>query len=289
MARNEIDQASGTETTGHEWDGIKELDTPLPRWWLWTFYATIVWAIGYSIAYPAVPLIRSFTPGLLGYSSRAEVATEIEAAAAAQSVHRDRISQLGLEDIRSDVDLAAFAKEGGASAFAVNCSQCHGSGAAGSLGFPNLNDDDWLWGGSLDEIYLTIAHGARFADDDETRISEMPAFGRDEMLSQGEIADIAEHVLALSRLDHDAASAARGADLFADNCGVCHGDDGAGDRALGAPRLTDPIWLYGRTREAIRAQIANPKHGVMPAWGHRLDDVTIKQLAIYVHALGGGE
>jgi cytochrome c oxidase cbb3-type subunit III len=289
MAPRDIDASSGTETTGHQWDGIKELDTPLPRWWLWTFYATIVWSVGYCIAYPAWPLISTVTPGLLGYSSRAELAVEVDAAAAARSVQVDRIAALDLQAIAADRDLADFARAGGASAFAVNCSQCHGSGAAGAAGYPNLNDDDWLWGGTLDDIYRSIAHGIRFEGNDETRFSQMPAFGRDGLLNRGEIADLVEHVLALSHQEHDPTAARRGAELFADNCAVCHGETGGGDRAAGAPRLSDPISLYAGDADAIRAQVADPSHGVMPAWAHRLDDATIKQLAIFVHSLGGGE
>ncbi len=289
MADIERDEHSGTDTTGHEWDGIKELNTPLPKWWLWTFYATCIWALGYVILYPAIPLINSATTGVLGYSSRAEVAQELSEAAAEQSVYIDRIRTSSLEQIRSDQDLFTFAVAGGRSAFAVNCSQCHGSGAAGAAGYPNLNDDEWLWGGTLDDIHLTIAHGVRFDDDDETRYSEMPAFGRDEMLEKTEIADIAQHVLALSNQEHDGEAAGRGAIGYSDNCAACHGENGAGDQFQGAPALGDAIWFYGSDGASIRTQIANPKHGVMPAWAHRLDEATVKQLTVFVHSLGGGE
>lgn len=289
MAEKEVDAVTGTETTGHEWDGIKELNTPLPRWWLWTFYACCAWALVYCILYPAWPLVTSATSGVLGYSSRAEVAVEIATAKAAQSENLDRINSLSLSDIRSDTRLATFAIAGGRSAFAVNCSQCHGAGAAGSPGYPNLNDDVWLWGGTLDDIYTTIAHGIRFAEDDETRVSDMPAFGKDQILEAAVISDIVEHVLSVSAQEHDAAAAARGAEPFAENCASCHGDNGQGIRELGGPALNDALWHYGGDRTAIMAQINNPKHGVMPAWAHRLDDGTIKQLTLYVHALGGGE
>jgi len=289
MAEKEVDAVSGTETTGHEWDGIKELNTPLPRWWLWTFYASCAWALVYCILYPAWPLVTSATSGVLGYSSRAEVAVEIATAKAAQSENLDRINSLSLSDIRSDTSLATFAIAGGKSAFAVNCSQCHGAGAAGSPGYPNLNDDVWLWGGTLDDIYTTIAHGIRFDEDDDTRVSDMPAFGKDQILEAAVISDIVEHVLSVSAQEHDAAAAARGAEPFAENCASCHGDNGQGIRELGGPALNDALWHYGGDRTAIMTQINNPKHGVMPAWAHRLDDVTIKQLALYVHALGGGE
>jgi cytochrome c oxidase cbb3-type subunit 3 len=289
MAEREIDAASGTETTGHQWDGIKELNTPLPRWWLWTFYATIAWSAVYCVLYPAWPLVASATSGVLGYSSRAEVADDIEAARRAQSGLLGRISTASLDEIRTTPDLFQFAVAGGKSAYAVNCSQCHGSGASGGAGYPNLNDDVWLWGGALGDIYTTIAHGIRFDPDDDTRISDMPAFGRDELLEPAGIADIAEFVLSLSSLEHDRAAADRGATLYAENCADCHGERGAGNREVGAPALNDALWHYSGDRSTVIAQISAPKHGVMPAWAHRLDDAIIKQLAVYVHALGGGE
>jgi cytochrome c oxidase cbb3-type subunit 3 len=201
----------------------------------------------------------------------------------------ERIASTDLETINADADLQAFAVAGGKSAFAVNCSQCHGSGAAGSAGYPNLNDDDWIWGGDLDSIYTTIAHGIRHDTDEDTRLSEMPAFGADELLEREQISDVADYVLSLSGLDHDAAAAERGAEIFADNCAACHGDAGEGIRDLGGPALADAIWLYGGDKASIIAQATRPKHGVMPAWSTKLDDVTIKQLAVFVHALGGGE
>ncbi len=289
MSDQEIDPVSGTETTGHDWDGIKELNTPLPRWWLWTFYATIIWALGYMIAYPAIPLINGATKGLLGYSSRAEVAREIALARSAQARFLDQIAQMPVADIRKNPALFDFAVAGGAAAFKVNCVQCHGSGAQGGPGYPNLNDDDWLWGGTLEDIAYTIRHGVRFSDDEDTRVSEMPAFGADDMLAPAQIADVADYVLRLSGQKFDAAGAARGQDVYAENCAACHGAAGGGNRETGSPDLKDAIWFYGNTKRQIMAQIARPKHGVMPAWGHRLDDTTIKQLTLYVHSLGGGE
>jgi cytochrome c oxidase cbb3-type subunit 3 len=285
----ERDAVTGAATTGHEWDGIKELDTPMPRWWLWTFYATIAWAAVYVVLYPAWPLVDSATRGVLGYSTRAEAEQAIAAARQAQSVHLERIAALSLEEIAADEELTRFAVAGGRSAFSVNCVQCHGSGAAGSPGYPNLNDDDWLWGGTLEDIHTTIAHGARFAGDDESRVSEMPAFGRDGILDRAQIGRVAEHMLALSGQEHDASRAGEGEQIFADNCAACHGDSGAGDHTMGAPALNDAISLYSHDRASIVAQVVRPRHGVMPAWGDRLDAVTIKQLTLFVHALGGGK
>lgn len=286
---NPIDPVTGTETTGHEWDGIRELNTPLPRWWAWTFYATIIWAVGYVIVYPAIPLVKSATGGLLGYSSRATLEAEMNAAREAQAGNYQKIEELSLEDIRGDDNLLRFASAGGRSAYLVNCVQCHGSGAAGSQGYPNLNDDDWIWGGSLDDIYTTLRHGVRYEQDDDTRFSDMPAFGSDELMEPDEIAQVTEQVLMIAGLEYDTSLAEPGAEIFADQCAACHGENGEGVRELGGPALNDAIWLYGGTREQIATQIHKPRHGVMPGWKDRLSDTTIKQLAIYVHGLGGGD
>ena len=287
MSEKHVDEVSGVATTGHEWDGIRELDNPMPRWWLWTFYATIIWAIGYVIAYPAIPLINGATPGLLGYSSRAEVVAELAEAQIAQGTLLEKVAATPLDEIASDPELLQFAIAGGSSAFKVNCAQCHGSGAAGSAGYPNLNDDDWLWGGTIDEIYLTIAHGIRYEGDDDTRYSEMPAFG--DMLETTQINEVAAYVVSLSDTPRDPAMVEPGKVIYAENCAACHGDDGEGITDFGAPRLSDGIWLKGSTEAQIAQQIRNPKHGAMPAWIGRLGAPTIKQLAVYVHTLGGGQ
>ena len=287
MSKDNVDEISGVETTGHEWDGIKELNNPLPRWWVWTFYATIVWSLGYVIAYPAWPLITSATTGVLGYSSRQELSNEMLAAAESQADQLQAIREMSLPDILADDNLRRFAVAAGAAAYKVNCTQCHGSGAQGTAGYPNLNDDDWLWGGDIEAIHQTIAHGIRFAGDDDTRISEMPAFG--EILEPDEVKQVAAYVVSLSDTPSDAALAEAGATVFADNCASCHAEDGTGNRELGAPNLADAIWFYGSSESEIAAQIRLPKHGVMPSWSTRLADTTIKQLAVYVHSLGGGE
>lgn len=289
MNKIEKDDVTGVDTTGHEWDGIKELNNPMPRWWLWTFYACIVWAIGYCIAFPAWPLIENATPGVLGYSSRAEVAKDISFARAEQAELIQAVETKPLAEIRQDPAAFSFAVSGGRAAYLVNCSQCHGSGAAGSPGYPNLNDDDWVWGGTLDDIYQTLRNGIRYDQNDDTRWSEMPAFGEDGLLERPQIADVTQYVLKLAGQDHDAARASAGASIYEENCAACHGDKGQGDQNQGAPNISDPIWLYGGSADEIAQQIHAPKHGVMPAWDFRLRDATLKQLAIYVHSLGGGE
>lgn len=283
----EIDEIAGVETTGHEWDGIKELNNPLPRWWLWTFYATVVFAIGYTIAFPAWPGIREASQGVLGWSSRANLQQAI-AEADAQNLDRlNAIRDTSVSDIVADDDLRQFATAGGSAAYKINCVQCHGSGAAGSPGFPNLNDDDWIWGGAPEEILATIRHGVRHEPDIDTRFSEMPAYA--DVLDREQIADVAWYVRQISGQQTDAAAAARGAPTYAENCAACHGDSGEGIQELGGVALADAIWLYGNEHDEIVAQIRAPRQGVMPAWQGRLSDVTLKKLAVYVHGLGGGE
>ncbi|MEW9855048.1 cytochrome-c oxidase, cbb3-type subunit III [Novosphingobium sp. M1R2S20] len=283
------DEATQTETVGHEWDGIEELDTPMPRWWLYTFYATIVFALGYCIAYPAWPLVTQATEGVLGWSSRGELAKDLKAQEAERSEVLQAIAITPVEKLVGQPDLMPAAIAGGAAAFKVNCVQCHGAGAAGSKGYPNLNDDEWLWGGDIRAIEATLIHGIRQHGSAETRTSLMPAFGKDGLLPPEQIEDVASYVLSLSGKEKPSAAAQRGAQVFADNCAVCHGADAKGQRQFGAPNLRDAIWLYGSSREEVVQQISAPRHGVMPAWGGRLDPVTIKMLAAYVHSLGGGE
>ena len=287
MADKHIDEISGVETTGHEWDGIRELNNPMPRWWVWTFYATIVWALGYTILYPAWPLVNEATKGVLNYSSRAELAGDLEGAKIAQGEVIEKISKVSLEEILADPQLAQFATAGGASAFRVNCVQCHGTGAAGGQGYPNLNDDEWLWGGDINAIYQTIAHGVRDPVDADTRVSEMPAFI--DILQPEEVRQVAAYVVSLSGTPRDPSMVEPGQQLYADNCASCHGENGEGIRDLGAPNLADAIWLKVQGEAEIAQQIQAPRHGVMPAWNARLSYETVKQLAVYVHSLGGGE
>lgn len=289
MSDKDIDAVSGVETTGHSWDGIKELNNPLPRWWIWTFYATVIWSIGYVIYYPAIPLIEGSTMGISGQTNRAALKEEIAFANQARSERFARLESEDLDTIKADDNLYRFAISGGSSLFKVYCTQCHGSGAQGGGGYPNLNDDAWLWGGDLENIYLSINHGVRNDEDDDARFSDMPAFGADEILENDQISQAAEYVLKLSGQEHNAALATDGATVFEENCAACHGEDGTGDLEFGAPDLTDAISMYGNDRETITAQIIKPQLGVMPAWGTRLGEAGVKQLTLYVHGLGGGQ
>lgn len=278
-------------TTGHEWDGIQELNNPLPRWWLWTLYATIIWGIGYTIAYPAWPMLTGASRGIIGWSAREEVAADIARVDRANADIKARLVAVDLTQIGAQQDLLAFAENAGAAVFRTNCATCHGAGAAGvaGKGYPNLLDDDWLWGGDIDAILTTISHGIRNTQDPDARYGLMPRFGLDELLEKDQIAAVVEHVLAISGQDHDAALAATGATVFAENCAACHLEKGEGNRELGAPRLTDAIWLYGGTRDDLLYSVTNARNGVMPAWATRLSPDQIRAVAVYVHSRGGGE
>ena len=265
MSDKKIDQETGVETTGHVWDGIEELNNPLPRWWLWTFYLSIIWGIGYCIAYPAWPLISGATEGVLGWSTRESVAADIEEH---QARNADLVALLNTTDLSTLVsgsDLHRYAVARGGSVFRAQCSQCHGAGAAGAKGYPNLLDDDWLWGGDIDAITHSIRHGIRNETDEDARFSQMPAFG--EFLEDDEIAMLTEHVIGLSGAEHDLQLASQGAVLFDENCSSCHGEKGLGDREQGAPNLADAIWLFGGDRASLSQSISDARFGVMPAWG----------------------
>jgi len=286
---HDIDTVTGTATTGHAWDGIKELNTPLPRWWVICFYLTILWAIGYWIVYPAWPLISSNTGGLLGYSTRASLAVELSDL---EKIRGDKMAVLAtasLADIEKDPALLALARARGKTVFGDNCAACHGSGATGAKGFPNLNDDDWLWGGTLEQIEQTIRYGAR-SGNAKAHEGQMLAFGKEGVLKRDEIVAVANYVRSLSGLPtRQGYDAAAGAKIFAENCVACHGDNAKGNPELGAPNLTDQIWLYGSDEVTLIETITNGRAGVMPAWEGRLDPVTIKAMAVYVHSLGGGK
>ncbi|KAB2939965.1 MAG: cytochrome-c oxidase, cbb3-type subunit III [Hyphomicrobium sp.] len=289
MTGKEIDSVTGVETTGHVWDGdLKELNKPLPRWWLYVLYATIVWAVGYWIVYPAWPTLHGYTKGVLDYSQRGEVDKEVAAAKAAQAKYFEQIAATPIAEIEKNQELLPFVMAGGAAVFGDKCGPCHGKGGGGAVGYPNLNDDDWLWGGSPEAIEHTIQVGIR-SGHPEARDMAMPRFGLDGILKPAEIADTAQFVLSLSGHAIDTAAAERGSKIFADNCASCHGEAGKGNQDVGAPNLTDGIWLYGGKLADIEKTIETGRGGVMPYWSGRLDPVTIKMLAAYVHSLGGGK
>lgn len=282
-------------TTGHNWDGIEELNNPMPTWWLYTFYACIVWAVLYTIAYPAWPGIKAATPGLLGYSTRAEVADAIAVVETKLAPINERLASVELTAISDDPELLTYAISAGAAVFKNQCAQCHGSGAAGAKGYPNLLDNDWLWGGDIEAIHYTVTHGIRNTNSDDARISQMPAFGRDELLETPQIEAVVNYVMSLSGAPQDATKVEEGAVVFAENCASCHGEAAEGNRDLGAPALADAIWLYGGDYAALMDTVINARAGVMPAQSavyrsaQGLTEYEIRAVSTYVHSLGGGE
>jgi cytochrome c oxidase cbb3-type subunit 3 len=282
------------ETTGHSWDGIEEYNNPLPRWWLWVFYATIAYSVVYMVVMPAIPLANSATQGLLGRGeagdTRQAVVAEMARFEEANADIRARLVETPLTEISADPELQGYATNAGAAVFRTWCSQCHGAGAAGvqAAGYPNLLDDSWLWGGTIEDIHTTIAHGIRNEEDPDARWSQMPAFGADGILSEAEIDQVVQYVRQMSGQEHDATLATAGEDIYLAQCSACHMEDGSGDTFQGAPALNDAIWLYGGDVDTLTETITYSRFGVMPPWQERLSEAEIRSVAAYVHGLGGG-
>lgn len=286
--KKDIDELSGIETTGHEWDGLKELNNPLPRWWVWVWIASIVWALWYFVVYPAWPVPGGATQGTSGYTQFRELEESQAEINARQQEYLNHFEGASFDDILEEPALYEFAMAGGKAMFKDNCATCHGTGAEGGAGYPNLNDDDWLWGGTIEDIYTTLQHGIRVAGSYDTRVSQMPAFGVEGTLTREQINTVVHYVMSLSK-GHGDAEHGEGYEIFQANCATCHGPDAKGMHEFGAPNLTDAIWLYGGTHDDIYYTVYNSRGGMMPEWKERLDDNTIRQLAVYVHQLGGGE
>lgn len=287
MSNDPRKKTGNAETTGHAWDGIEEYNNPLPMWWVWVFVACIVFSAGYMIYYPFWPSIQSYS----GYSSRADLMHDVEAAKAAQAPMDNQVAGTPVEGINNDPNLRQYAIESGRALFAMSCVQCHGAGGAGAKGYPNLLDDEWLYGGTLGDIVTTITHGIRSTDDAETRdVGMMMAYGKDGVLTDDQITDVINYIKTLAYGYKGNDSTARGATVFADNCAACHGEQGQGGRDFGAPPLNNPIWLYGGDTATLHETIYGGRAGVMPSFSKRgLSDADIKKLAVYVHSLGGGE
>ena len=273
------------KTTGHDWDGIQEYNIPAPRWWLVVWIVCIIWAFVYWIFYPTWPTPSGNTKGSLNWSGRSQLADSQQEILARKNVYLEKFSKSSFEQIKKQPELMEFALQGGSSAFKENCAACHGTGASGSKGFPNLNDDDWIWGGKIEDIHQTLLYGIR-SGQEKARFSQMPSFGLDGILKKDEIEAVIEHVLSLSS---KSPANKKGEAIFKANCVSCHGFNAKGDKKVGAPNLTDKIWLYGNDKSDLFYTIYYAHAGVMPYWKGRLDEQTIRQLAIYVHSLGGGE
>jgi len=288
MATERHDPATGRATTGHEWNGIEELETPIPRVVIFFLTVTTLFAIGYWILMPAWPLGVTYTKGLLGIDQRAVVTKQVEDAAATRAVWTGRIAEASLADIAADPDLMNHVRETGRTLFIDNCAACHGTRGTGGPGFPNLAAKAWLWGGEPDTIAETIRIGIN-ATNEETRVSQMMAFGRDGVLDDRQVRTVAAYVRSLSDLPMGASDKAMvedGKQVFADNCVACHGEDGHGSTDVGAPNLTDATWIYGSDAQTVFTTVYSGRQGHMPHWEGRLSPVDIKILALYVGTLG---
>ncbi len=279
------DPHTGIHTTGHEWSGITELDTPIPRA-VKIFYA-LAFAIGLAmwILLPTWPLFTTYTPGLLGFSQRDFVQDQLAEAMDQRAAWADRIAMLDLTDDSGDPELRDIAIRTGEALFIDNCAVCHGWDASGGPGFPDLGDEAWLWGGSAEDIHETLRVGIN-SQHDETRLGQMPAFGRDQILERADIRALVTYVRHLAGLEPAEAQALEvGEALFDENCASCHGEDAGGDTTLGAPNLTDVFWIYGGDRETVYRTLFGGRQGHMPHWGDRLSPVQLKILALYVRSL----
>ncbi|UWR67534.1 cytochrome-c oxidase, cbb3-type subunit III [Phaeobacter inhibens] len=281
MALREKDPVSGTDLTGHEWDGIKELDTPVPWAARWSLWGSIAVAAVFWVFYPSFPTVRDYAKGALGYSSRAEVMASLKEA---EADREQAFSPLTSEDIEAMAADSSLEERYGAAIsklYADNCAACHTENLKGQPGFPNLADGHWLWSGSPEEIEYTIRYGINAAHD-ETRIAQMLAFGADGMIEKPQVKEVTEFVLSLSGQEHDAEAAEAGRAVFEENCAACHGEDGRGGYENGAPNLGDGHWIYGGGREDIYQSIYYGRQGVMPAWEGRLSDMQIRMLTLYL-------
>lgn len=279
------DQNKEPSTTGHQWDNISEYNVPAPRWWLIVWIITIIWSFGYWYFYPTWPTDDGNSIGKLKWTQGNQLDESQAKIDKIRAKYMQQVDEKSFEEILADKYLLEFALNGGKASFKENCAGCHGDGAQGFKGYPNLNDDDWLWGGKIEDIYVTLLYGIR-SGHDKARFNEMPAFGKDKILSKKDINEVTDYVLSLTAKSN---STEKGKELFAANCASCHGKNAKGNQDLGSPNLTDAIWLYGSDRKDIYETIFYSRAGVMPYWSERLDNAVIKQLALYVYSLGGGE
>ena len=280
-----LDKDKVVKDTGHEWDGIKELDNPDPFSLRVVFYMALFFALGYWMLYPSWPTPNN--QGILEQGQYDELSESLEEVQKLRAQYKGDFIEASYQDILKDPNLYKFAIAGGKAAFQNNCAVCHASGGSGNIGYPNLTDPDWLWGGKFEDIHQTLQYGIR-SEHEDSRDSQMAAFGRDGILTKKEVEQITDHVISFYNPEHYKASTKTKA-LYKQHCASCHGLKGEGLRDFGAPPLNDAIWLYGGDRDAIYDVIYNGRQGVMPYWQGKLDDMTIKQLTIYVHSLGGGE
>ncbi len=287
METKKHDPVTGRMTTGHEWNGIEELDTPIPRVVLAFLAATALFSLIYWILMPAWPLGVSYTKGLLGFDQREVVTRQVREAAAAREVWTRRIEVADLADINADPELMRHVVDTGRTLFIDNCAACHGVNGSGSPGFPNLTAGSWIWGGELRTLAETIRVGIN-ATHPNTRVSQMMAFGRDGILDRNAVLSVTAYVRSLSNqrlAEEDRTRLKTGREVYAANCATCHGADGTGKREFGAPDLTDDRWLYGGDAHSIFTSIHAGRQGHMPHWEGRLSPTEIQLLALYVGTL----
>lgn len=278
------DSLTGYLTTGHEWNGIKELNTPVPRAVYFFLILAFVYSVGYWILMPAWPIGVSYTKGLLGIDQRQIVAASLKDASEGRSPWTRKIETESYTAILADPVLMARARETGHTLFGSNCAPCHGLDAKGGPGFPNLTTSSWLWGGKPEDIFNTIRVGINSAHKD-THVSQMPAFGRDQMIPGSDIPKVAAFVYSLSNpaaKGLDAKDVESGKKIFADNCVACHGEDAKGNPEAGAPDLTDKFWIYGGNLETIDNTVWSGRQGHMPTWESRLSALERKILTLYL-------
>ena len=288
MAVDERDPHTGHSTTGHEWNGIKELNTPVPKPVWFFLIVTGLFAIGYWIAMPAWPTGRSFTPGMLGADDRRETIEQVRQGAAERAAWVDAIQAASYAQILADPKLMVHVRDDGKRLFGDNCAACHGPDGRGGKGFPDLTDRDWLWGGSPETIAQTIRVGVNSTAAD-TRVSQMLAFGRDGLLDGDSVVAVTDYVAsfndpAMARTKPR--SVAAGRKVFEANCVACHGPDGHGNQTLGVPNLTDRASIYGHDWASIYATVSTGQQGQMPSWGGRLSEAELKLLTTYLLDLG---
>nr|CAD6436070.1 cytochrome-c oxidase, cbb3-type subunit III [Rhizobium sp. Q54] len=289
MDVEEVDPVSGRKTTGHEWNGIKELDTPVPRGVLIFLVVTHLFALLWWILMPTWPVGTTYTKGILGTDQWQRIEEEMAQSQAARAQWTNAIETMSFDEIIADENLMQFVRDSGRQLFGDNCAACHGMDARGAANYPDLTDDDWLWGGGPENIAETLRVGINTAHE-ETRVAQMPAFGRDQMLERAQVRQVALYVRSLSHPEtstpDNAEALQAGREVFLTNCAACHGEDATGSRDVGAPNLTDDYWLYGGDMQTLVTSIHGGRQGHMPTWDERLSESEIKTLALYVNDLG---
>lgn len=287
MELEKRDRVTGRTTTGHEWNGIEELETPIPRVVFFFLGATVLFSLICWVLYPTWPLGSTFTKGVTGFDQRNLVTEQVAKADAERaSAWAGKVETMSYAEIEADPALMQPVKEAGRTLFVDNCAACHGVSATGGPGFPNLTSKSWLWGGEPDAIEETIKVGINSTNDD-TRVSQMMAFGRDGVLAPDQISDVVTYVRSLSGAEGDAARISAGKEVFAANCVACHGDNAKGSHDAGAPDLTDHFWIYGGDVNSVYTSVYSGRQGHMPHWGARLSPLQVKLLTVYVHTLDG--